>query len=335
MNMLTKTLFGATFAGCMTVLPAMADTANLKFGTGIPSAGDQWKDYHADWAARVEKSAGDALKLELYPDSALGKNGQMFDRVDAGVADIAWDLPLVYGNRFAGLTVVGLPNFFRDNVAACGAIWKMYEAGMFPALDDYKVIAFTCNPNVNIITKTPLKDITDLSGLKIGLGSKLRGEIVKRMGGVPVSVIVPEYYQSLSRGVIDGVMTNIAVMQAWKLDEEVKYIVDAPFGLAVGAVFMKKSTYDALSDAAKKAIDDNAGYDETIRASENVTAAEKRFTDQVTAAGVSVASATDAQIERLREMTAGLEKEWVDATPNGAALRQAFIDAYNKEVSSR
>ena len=68
-----------------------------------------------------EAASSGALKIELYPDGALGANGQTFDRVDAGVAEIGWDIPLVYGQRFASLTVVGLPFMFDDTEAAAAS----------------------------------------------------------------------------------------------------------------------------------------------------------------------------------------------------------------------
>ena len=202
-------------AACCALLaatPAVAQPVVLKFGSGSPSASDIWKGYLEPWAKRVEAASKGALKIELHPDGSLGANGQTFDRVDAKVAEIGWDIPLVYGQRFASLTVVGLPFMYEDTEKAAGAVWRLHARGMFPELAPYKVIAFTINPNVNLFLSKPIADTANLAGTKVAVGSKVRGQMVQAMKGVPVSVVVPEYYQSLSRGVVGGVMTNVQVL---------------------------------------------------------------------------------------------------------------------------
>lgn len=328
MKIVKRLLLGATLALGLSAGAGHAETV-LKFGTGIPSAGDQWKHYHLDWVKRVEAAAGGQLKLDLYPDGALGKNGQTFDRVDAGVADIGWDIPLVYGNRFASISVIGDPLAFKDNSKACAALWDVYEQGLLPEFAEYHVIAFTCNPNVNVFLKKPITNPADFSGLKIGVGSKTRGQIVSALGGTPVSVIVPEMYQAISRGVVDGLMTNVAVVQAWKLDESVRFYLNAPFGASVGVVFMKKSTYDGLPAKVKEAIDANSGKKESIVASESTSADEATFLKAALAvSGVSYLEADAAKIEEMKQKTQSIEDEWVKATPNGAKLLAAFKKAY-------
>ncbi|AMY71052.1 TRAP transporter substrate-binding protein [Frigidibacter mobilis] len=172
-----------------------------------------------NWADKIEERSGGRIKPELYCDSTLSRVGDTVTRVAAGVADAGWDLPNVYGARFAHYSVVGVPGIVTDVEAAARTLSQMDEQGVFPPIDGIKIGSFQIQNSVAIWTHEPLADVTKLDGLKIISGSAQRGEITAAMGGVPLSLKVPEYYQALVKGAGDGLMTNLGPIFDYKFYE--------------------------------------------------------------------------------------------------------------------
>src|SRR5262249_45085747 len=113
-------------------------------------------------------------------------------------------------------------------------------------------------PTLGLFLKNPLKDPGDVKGLKFALASKLRAQQIEHQGGIPVAINPPDYYQSLQKGVIDGVFTALVALTSTKSDEQTRYYLRGPFGGGITIIFISKSVYEGLPPEAKKAIDDNS-----------------------------------------------------------------------------
>ncbi len=49
-------------------------------------------------------------------------------------------------------------------------------------------------------------------------------DIIKALGGVPVPLQMPDVYDSLRRGVIEGVTVDLSTLKYWKFAEVTKYV---------------------------------------------------------------------------------------------------------------
>src|SRR6185436_14217921 len=92
-----------------------------------------------------------------------------------------------------------------------------------------------------------------------------------------------------------------------------------------GFYIMNKASYEKLPDAAKKAIDRNAGYE----ASKGIGAVTDQSFDATenflkTAPGHTVASLDPAEKQRWLTRIQPVIDKWVADTPNGAAILAAF-----------
>jgi TRAP-type C4-dicarboxylate transport system substrate-binding protein len=127
------------FARIATLLAAMAVAApalaqqpvTLKFAAGTPGNSDMWRLGLMPIIDKIVAASEGTLKIDTFPDGTLSTDGVTYDRVLAGVADMGWDLPLVYGARFQSIGVIGLPFKYDDAGTAGAAMWRMYEKGVF------------------------------------------------------------------------------------------------------------------------------------------------------------------------------------------------------------
>src|SRR4030066_2476214 len=79
-------------------------------------------------------------------------------------------------------------------------------------------------------------------------------DIIQALGGVPVPLQMPDVYDSLLRGVIEGVTVDLSTLKYWKFAEVTKYVT-ADWQLGTGITFywvMSKRKWDALTPDIQK-----------------------------------------------------------------------------------
>ena len=82
--------------------------------------------------------------------------------------------------------------------------------------DAVKVLWMNASPNSAIATaKKPIRQLEDLKGMTIRAPS-MAGEVIKALGGNPAPTPMPEVYDAIAKGVIDGEASNFETLFAFK-----------------------------------------------------------------------------------------------------------------------
>jgi len=257
--MLRKTIQTVCLLAGMAVMPAIAE--ELRLGSFAPPASIEQQHILMPWAEAVKKATNDEVTVKIYPGGALGKGPvAQFKRVLTGVADVTWGLPGFTPSTFPLTGVIEYP--FVTNSGA-DAVDGLYNA--MPILGgewkDVKLITLWASEPLFIMTKEkPVRQISDLKGMKIRTPSKWLADVVSRLGGSPVAMPITDVYIALDSGVIDGVVTGPIGASSFKLVEVAKYYtIGIPFGRLPFFLAMNKGKWDSLSDAQKAAIDQVSG----------------------------------------------------------------------------
>src|SRR5215217_1798061 len=107
-----KILFAV--AMCLPVL-AVAQPVKLKMATFSPDTERLYNTVKKPWVAAVNKAAGGAIEIELFPNGALGRAPQQqAQMVIDGVTDIGFIVPPFTPGRFPDSEVLELPGMFQD-----------------------------------------------------------------------------------------------------------------------------------------------------------------------------------------------------------------------------
>lgn len=333
MNNLTKFLAAGVlsiFASCA----AMADEAEftMRIATGASSAGFNCKEFFPAWAEKIKTESGGRIDYKLYCDGTLGRMGDTITRVQNGVADVGWDAPLAYGGRFAAFGVVSLPTLFEKPVEAAGALWRVYESGTIPADPHVKLVLVQVFGNIALWTTGEIEDPTSLQDLKFGMGSKERAIMLEKMGGIPLNIRVPEYYQSLAKGAAFGLFTNDAAIFDYSLTELTKHTYQAPFGAGIASVYMNRQWYEKLPDDLKAVVDANTGYEASKWASTLLWENDRRNVEKAQAEeGVVVHRLSDEQQKAWKPAFDAAEASWIASVPDG----QKYLDAFEKALETK
>ncbi|WP_176086138.1 TRAP transporter substrate-binding protein DctP [Martelella sp. HB161492] len=325
MKAMMKWMAGAAFA-LLASSGAQAADYTMKIAAGASSSGNVCNNYLDVWAEKIKEQSGGRIDYKLYCDGSLAKIGDAVNRVQQGIADVAWDIPSIYGARFAGLNAVGVPGLYEDPEPVSGALWNAYESGALGKIDDVRLLWVQVVNNNSFFLHEPLADPTHLDGVKLGLGSQIRAKVVEGLGGVPVALKVSEYYQAVSKGAVQGLMTTAGSVFDFGVNELVKEVYEAPFGGGLTITVMNKDFYAKLPDDLKKVIDDNSGYETSKWAAAYLRDEEN---NQIGAMqGVEVKVATPDEVKALaRGIDAGRDAFLASAPENAdyvAAIEKAI-----------
>ena len=97
-----------------------------------------------------------------------------------------------------------------------------------------------------ISTKKEVKTLDDFKGLKIRVLGGPPTEMAKALGAVPTLIPMPDVYQSLDKGVIDGAVVPWEAVQGFRLYELAKSYTIAPFYVAYFSLCANKQKWQSL-----------------------------------------------------------------------------------------
>jgi len=264
----TNLMVAAAISALSTTTALAADTT-LKMHQFLPAQANVPKLILDVWADAVEKSSDGSITIDHYPSMQLGGAPPgLLDQAIDGVADIVWTVVGYTPGRFPSTEVFELPFMVEDARAASCAYWTMFEEHMEEKeFKDVKILGTWVHGPGMFHTMDPVETPADLQGMKIRGGSRLVNQLLELAGATPVGMPVPAVPEGLSKGVIDGTTIPWEVTTALKIPELVENhtefegpaLYDLTFVLA-----MNKEKFDSLSDAQKKAIEDNSGMNFSV-----------------------------------------------------------------------
>lgn len=309
---------------------ARADEINLIFATGSPAGSEVSEEFFRPFAEKLNAAGKGVLHVDFREGSAISDPAKAYDRVTSDAIQIGFMLPNLVAGKFPRTQVVTLP-YVAGNISeySSPALWRLYAHGtLAKEYDQVRVLAISTISQASIHMLKPLSGPTGLAGNKIMVTSKTAADVIARLGAAPISLPPFQVYEALMRHTVDGTVTGWPSFQPFKLIEVTTYHIDAPIGSSIAAVFMAKSKYDALPDAARKIIDANSGEAasrEFGRMWDTVAERARQLIKKT--AGQQLVVPTAAESAEMKKKTAPVVDDWLAATPDGRETLDQFNTA--------
>ncbi|RPH83484.1 MAG: TRAP transporter substrate-binding protein [Desulfobacteraceae bacterium] len=174
-----------------------------------------------EWAKEVEKRTNGAVKITLFPGATLTPAHQAYDGVVKGISDLAFVVLSYTAGRFPLTEVVDMPLGYKSGLQATRLINAYYQKFHPKEFDDTQVMYLHAHGPGILHSKKPVAKLEDLKGLKIRC-TGTSAKVVTHLGGTPVAIPMPEAYDSLQKGVTEGIMAPIESLKGWKFAEVIK-----------------------------------------------------------------------------------------------------------------
>ena len=208
------------------------------------------------WCKEVEKRTKGQVKVEYFPGQTLTKARQVYDGVVEGLSDVGFSVLAYTRGRFPVMSAVDLPLGYTSGVTATKVVNAVYQKFKPKELMDTEVMYLHAHGPGLIHTKgKAVKKMEDMKGLKFR-GHGTSALVVKALGGTPVPKPMPETYQMLQKGVVNGAVYPWEANKGWKLGEVTDYCT-ADFSAAYTTSFfvvMNKDKWNAFPADIQKTI---------------------------------------------------------------------------------
>lgn len=202
-----------------------ADPIKLTYSNFFPPTHIQSKLAQA-WCDEVAKRTKGRVKIEYFPGQTLTKASQVYDGVVQGLSDLGLCLFGYTRGRFPLMEVVDLPLGYPNGKVATKVANAVAMKFKPKELSDVEVMYLHAHGPGLLHTKSKaVSKMEDLKGLKIR-SHGTTAKVVAALGGTPVAMPMPELYQALQRGVVDGGMYPVETNKGWKMAEVVKYCTE-------------------------------------------------------------------------------------------------------------
>lgn len=235
---------------------ARAQAITIKFSNWFP-IGTKHDDIFREWSKDLEKRAAGKVKVNYYAAGTLVPAAQSYDAVVKGIADVSHHVMGYTVGRFPFSQVLDLPIGVPQGAAATIIANEFYKKFKQKEFDDVKVLFFHgCTPGYFNTKTRPVTKLEDVKGLKIrcyGSNAKFVGLI----GAAPVAMPMPDVYDALAKGVVDGAMSDYPGLFNFRTGEYIRYTTENQH-TAYSAAFivaMNKQKFASLPPDVQAIID--------------------------------------------------------------------------------
>jgi len=267
---MTKTLPPFKSALGLATMLALCVCGTLAQARTFRSADVHAKDYPTNKAVvymgeELKKSSNGKDSVKVFSDSALGSEKDTIEQVKIGALDMVRSNVSAFHGIVPASQIPSLPFIFRDvnhfrstmNGPTGDKILASFEKAGFIGLAFYESGARS------IYSKKPIKNVSDMKGLKIRVQpSDLSVSFISVLGASPTPMPYAEVYTGMKTGLIDGAENNLPSYEESKHFETANVFSETQHMMSPEVLVFSKKIWDTLApqeqaslrDAAKKSV---------------------------------------------------------------------------------
>ena len=265
------------------------------------------------WAKEIEKRSEGRAVVQVYPAMQLGgRPSDLYAQARDGVVDIAWTLPGYTAGRFPLTEVFEMPFVCGDAIATSQALTEFHGKHLQDEYGDTHPLVFHAAAAGHIhTTGKQVLTLEELAGLKIRAPSQASAEILKALGAVPVGMPVPQVYEALSRGVVEGALLPWTIMRPFRLHEVTGFHTEVSLVCPLFVMTMNRARYEGLPQDIRNIIDETTGLALAERLGRLWQDDEKPGRDIALELGHPISPLSDSERRRWREASQQVIDSWL------------------------
>jgi TRAP-type C4-dicarboxylate transport system substrate-binding protein len=177
----------------------------------------------------VEKNTNGRVKFKRYFAEALAKHAEHIQLLSSGSVDLISVVPVYVGRELVLNQLCDFPFYTSNEKAVAQTTKLMMEIPETKAIFEkeqkrlkIKILYWNSTGGMELLAKPKATSLADLKGKKVNLWAPPDVQIWKKFNMAPVPIFVADFYESLSRGVLDSVYFPPGGSLALKLFEQAK-----------------------------------------------------------------------------------------------------------------
>ncbi len=305
----TRTLLAAA---AIAILPLAAQAQAVKLTLGHGAApGNPRHEASVKFAEVLKAKTGGRIEVQVAPSAQLGDDAAMVTALRTGALDMSANSQGAVANAVPEYNAFGMPFLFATPAAA----FKLLDGPLGKELGERSaekgmVLLGAWDNGIRHMTnsKRPIAKVDDMKGLKMRVPPDATlVDIMKSVGAEAQQIRFAELYVALQQGVVDGQENPLVNIHASKLYEVQKHLALTSHQFQMTPLLMSKRTWDRLSEADKKAVQEAAAEATALQRKLSQEADDKLLAD-LKSKGVQVTTPDRAGFEKA---TADVDDKWM------------------------
>ncbi len=249
-------------AAASTFLAGNASAETLKWGEHLPQCCSMYAAA-AEWLkTEVNERSGGDLQFDINYGGVLATVGEIPTAIETGVIDMGNLVTPYFPDQFVVNNAI--PFFWpqpksQQELGELMIKWHEEIPAFGEELARYKLKLITVRPlpPYGLICTQPIRTLEDFKGKRVRSYGVALPAMLEALGAVSVGLPDVEAYEAMSNNILDCSTADIALVDAFKLQEVGKYFIDVPMGASWGHIIvMNTDRYEALSDENKALLEE-------------------------------------------------------------------------------
>ncbi|OGO41948.1 MAG: hypothetical protein A2137_03375 [Chloroflexi bacterium RBG_16_58_8] len=288
------------------------------------------------WGKDIMARSNGRVEITFYPGGSLVKAPQTPDALVQGIADIAFAHIGYNRGRFPVTEALDLPLGYPTGWVGSHVATDFIEKFKPAEWNNLHLLLVNAGTTAGLMMRNT--KVTKLEDLK---GKTLRGagevaEAIAALGATPRDIPMVEMYDSVSKGVVDGILVGIETLKSFKMAEVTKYTT---FAWQVGNMYtfylaMNLNKWNALPPDIQKIFTDvSKEYAEKYAETWNKIDIDG-INYSLTIPGNEVFKLSDAEGKRWNDAVQPVLGKYVDAMA-GKGFNKSDVQGYIDFIKSR
>ncbi|WP_434682123.1 TRAP transporter substrate-binding protein (plasmid) [Pseudomonas sp. R1-18] len=201
---------------------------------------------------KLEEQSKGEISFKMFAGGVLGSEKEVVEQVQSGAVQMTRVSLGIVGPVVPDVNVFNLPFIFRDHAhmrkIIDGEIGQEILDKITSSNFNMVALAWMDGGTRNLYTKKPVRQISDLKGMKIRVqGNPLFIDTINAMGGNGIAMATGEIFSALQTGVIDGAENNPPTMLEHNHYQNAKFYTLTEHLILPEPVVMAKTTWEKLT----------------------------------------------------------------------------------------
>ncbi|MEY2688250.1 MAG: hypothetical protein RL375_2448 [Pseudomonadota bacterium] len=324
----TRTLIALAAAALLPLAAQAQQAIKLSLGHGA-APGNPRHEASLKFAEVVKAKSGGRIEVAVSPSAQLGDDAAMVTALRTGAIDISANSQGAVATVVPEYAAFGMPFLFSGLPQA----WKLLDGPLGQELaaksaeKGLVVLGYWDNGIRHMSnSKKAINKPEDLKGMKMRTPpDAVTVDIMQSLGAEAQQIKFAELYVALQQGVVDGQENPLMNIHASKLYEVNKFISLTGHKYEMTPLLMSKRSWDKLSDADKKALQE-AATEATALQRKLSQEADDKLIAELKAKGVQINTADKSAFEKA---TGTVDDKWM-AGPIGPYVKKVVAAARAK-----
>ncbi|MFC2948084.1 TRAP transporter substrate-binding protein [Virgibacillus sediminis] len=269
----TKTVFALILMSMVLFLSACGDGDNETGAAGseggetyefkisyVTQTAHNWHAFAEKFKEELDEKSNGRMQLDLYPAAQLGPEADMVQQMNSGSLDFALLTVPYLSTRIPALDAWNMPFLFEDLEAGIEASKTEPAQEMLGLLEEQglKGMGYLHTGTHSLLMKDEaINTLEDVDGKKLRFtgGASVLG-FWEDIGSSPIAMGLPEVYNALQTGVIDGVSIDTNALLSEKYHEITENYVLSKHMVFGGIVAASLQNYENMPAEDREIIDE-------------------------------------------------------------------------------